>query len=239
MNWWASPHTFRLFLFHPRMTVCWEIRGAGAIAYPPLLLWSGQAVRTANPQLWPAPSLNWPGRRLPFRRLSFLPYRTPRHLITTLCFEGNLGEFFTIFLGDEPSHPTLQQDYFSLGWVISKLTWQEQNQFRCLFVLAARYSQPSRSGRVPGRIWTGDPRIKSSLRLPTALQERLTTNVQRTKKCFSFSCAPLSTLRIYYSIKFRNYQIFCRLNFTQSTRQYRGQIQHHQRKQEYPQRFRW
>lgn len=75
----------------------------------------GLTTRAANPQLWPAPSLNWPGRRLPFRRLSFLPYRTPRHLITTLCFEGNLGEFFTIFLGDEPSHPTLQQDYFFFG----------------------------------------------------------------------------------------------------------------------------
>ena len=190
MNWWASPHTFRLFLFHPRMTVCWEI-------------WSGQAVRTANPQLWPAPSLNWPGRRLPFRRLSFLPYRTPRRLITTLCFEGNLGEFFTTcfrWWTFAPKH--YNKIIFSLGWVISKLTWQEQNQFRCLFVLATRYSRPSRSGRVPGRIWTGDPRIKSSLRLPTALQERLTTNVQRTKKCFSFSCAPLSTLHIYYITNF-------------------------------------
>ena len=61
---------------------------------------------------------------------------------------------------------------------------------------------------VPGRIWTGDPRIKSSLRLPTALQERLTTNAQRIKKYFSFSCAPLSTLHIYYITKFEKCQIF-------------------------------
>lgn len=67
----------------------------------------GLTTRAANPQLWPAPSLNWPGRRLPFRRLSFLPYRTPRRLITTLCFEGNLGEFLPSVLGDEPSHPSL------------------------------------------------------------------------------------------------------------------------------------
>ena len=133
MNWWANPHTFRLFLFHQRMTVCWEIGGAIAlsstgaeIGFEPMtfwvwarratncatLLWRDWPSRAANPQLWPAPSLNWSGRCLPFRRLSFLPYRTPRRLITALCFEGNLGEFFTIFLGDEPSHPTFQQDYF-------------------------------------------------------------------------------------------------------------------------------
>lgn len=49
---------------------------------------------------------------------------------------------------------------FSLGWVISKLTWQKQNQFRCLFVLATRYSRPSRSGRVPGGDRTHDRKLE-------------------------------------------------------------------------------
>ena len=113
------------------------------------LRWSGQAVRTANPQLWPAPSLNWPGRRLPFRRLSFLPYRTPRRLITTLCFEGNLGEFFTIFLGDEPSHLTnwatryllrtfAPRDYFffRMSYLKTHLTRTKPISVLVLFLLA-------------------------------------------------------------------------------------------------------
>ena len=164
------------------------------------LLWRDWPSRAANPQLWPAPSLNWPGRRLPFRRLSFLPYRTPRHLITTLCFEGNLGEFFTIFLGDEPSHPTLQQDYFFFRMrnlkthltrtePISVLVHSCYPVFSALTVGACPWSDLNR-------------------RLPTALQERLTTNAQRTKKYFSFSCAPLSTLHIYYITKFEKCQIF-------------------------------
>ena len=49
---------------------------------------------------------------------------------------------------------------------------------------------------------------EKSCALPTALQERLTTNAQRTKKYFSFSCAPFSTLHIYYITKFEKCQIF-------------------------------
>ena len=124
---WRS-HGFILHIaeigFEPMTFWAWARRATSCAT----LRWSGQAVRTANPQLWPAPSLNRPGRRLPFRRLSFLPYRTPRRLITTLCFEGNLGEFFTIYFRWWIFAP-IHYEIIFFGWVISKLTWQEWNQF--------------------------------------------------------------------------------------------------------------
>ena len=147
MNWWANPHTFRLFLFHPRMTVCWEIEGAMALSST--------------------------GAEIGFEPMTFWVWaRRATNCATLLGCSTRRGRAW-------PHNPIIDK----------------------IIALPGRAS-------VPGRIWTGDPRIKSSLRLPTALQERLTTNAQRTKKYFSFSCAPLSTLRIYYSIKFEKCQIF-------------------------------